>query len=155
MILSGLRDTTFSLELTDVTDSAAHLHPRISAPALAGSDYEVWHRIGPPRPWADTDIKAAADWWRAVSENREPVDERHVWFGGGLWLGRVAPLFGADLGIDVIVLDDPNATRPPISYNRGVVGVGDSAHTDFTYITVDTTLEQVENAATWWESLLH
>lgn len=154
MILSGFRDMSFLLEPTSRHASNVHLQPRITPNVVVGIDYDAGARIGLPCPWTITQVGAAASWWRAVAEGRELMDERHVWFGGGVCFGRVAPKFGADFGIDILVLDDPDGVRPPIDYNRGVVEVGDSAHTDFSYVTVDTTAEQVSAAATWWEALL-
>lgn len=111
--------------------------------------------LGGPELWTADEVSAAANWWSDVANNIEPQDARHVRFGGGIAFGRVHPHETADVAIDVIVLADPDAELPDITYDydgRGHTSV-DVLATDDEYFTVDTTTEEVMRAADWWDDL--
>lgn len=148
MLLSGRSNASFLLEHTGNLGPRTFLRPRCTDAALGVRDYASGVPIGPAQAWPAEEVAAAAAWWRSVAMDQEPVHARHVWFGGGVCFGRVTPMEGADVAIDVVVLDDPTAPRPSIP-------TVESGSIPCTYITVDVTSAEVELAATWWQSLLH
>ncbi|MBB6627507.1 hypothetical protein H5V45_09245 [Nocardioides sp. KIGAM211] len=151
MILSGLSQATFLLEPTGTIGTRTFLQARIAFDWEHGSGYGVGHTVGGPEAWTSQEVEAAAQWWEDVAADRESLDKRHVWFGGGVCFGRVSPGPSAEFAIDVIVLPRPDAARPAIIYNDGQVEL-DVVGMDVDYITVDTSAEQVARAAAWWRA---
>ncbi|QIK74748.1 hypothetical protein [Nocardioides piscis] len=156
MKLSGLTSMSFLLEPTVTSGGDVLLRPLCREDGFNEPHYAVGEAMGEAFPWTHNEIVAAARWWRDVAANVEPEDERHVWFGGGIAFGRVHPHSGADYGIDVLVLSNPDAARPIIDYDydhQGHVAVDDRRDPGGSYVTIDTTAEEVEQAAAWWDAL--
>jgi hypothetical protein len=149
MMLSGLDNMSFLIELTGRAGADTLLRPRRFEAPWSGTDYARADAMGPAQPWGVREIEACADWWSLVASDQEPADQRHLWFGGGIAFGRVGTT--ADVAIDIIVLSDPSAERPSITYASGAVHLGRGD--DYDYHTVDTTFEEVRKAHLWWQAL--
>ena len=154
-MLSGLGNMSFLLEHLGSYGRLTLLQPRCLGKPLGkpgdNQDYSLADAMGGWQPWTPAEIQAAAHWWRNLAAGNEPQDRRHVWFGGGIAFGRVSTR--DDFAIDILVMDNPNAQRPAITYDHGQVDVEYMPYPSLHYITVDTTADQVHAAAYWWTAL--
>lgn len=150
MMLTGTADLDFSLDAVVTTTTDVFLKPFCTSKVYARNDSkDAMSKAG---HWTRRDVLNAATWWRNVANGTEPQDVRHVWFPGGIAFGRVHPHDGADVGIDIIVMNDHDADEPCIDYDidgRGHVSVDDAD----LYITIDTTTTTVNKVADWWQRL--
>jgi hypothetical protein len=152
MFLSGTTGASFLLECTGKLGRRTFLQPRIAPDPLARPwDYTEGGPVGRAQPWAADEVTASAAWWRDVAMSPEDINGGHIWFGGGVCFGRVTPMAGAAVAIDVVVLERPDAARPVITIDDFTSIEWPSA--GLTYITVDTTAAEVAAAAAWWTRL--
>lgn len=151
MLLPGRSHMTFGMRANVLAGGGVLLKPFCFDPTYETGD-PVEDAMSTPELWTDREVAAVANWWRDVAEDREPEDFQHVQFGGGVILGRVHPVAGADVAIDVIVLADPDDEFPDIEYDDGIVTV-DLDGNRHQYITVDATAADLQSAADWWQDL--
>lgn len=151
MMLAGTANMNFGMKANVLAGGGALLRPFCFDPRFETGD-PIENSMSAPELWTDREVAAAANWWRDVAEDREPEDYQHLRFGGGLILGRVHPLGGADVAIDVVVLADPDDEFPDIDYDDGIVTV-DLDGNRHDYITVDAMAADLQTAVDWWQDL--